>query len=200
MVQFFQQLMSTPDNAVEIVNKFMNEPAEAMKILNDMVDISLVDSTTKIDGNELNTLITPSEPSDMKHSESAHIDIVTNTVMHTKNMSSSMVRNLLASATSEISHVNSKASPNAEELETELNNNKDHKNTLESIISDAIKIEYNWTGRESNVNRELNDSETAKLNELIVAYKALLVPLNEDITPLVRERNDSTKKVWKGAI
>lgn len=187
--------MSTPDNAVEIVNKFMNEPAEAMKILNDMVDISMVDSTTKLEGNELNTLIAPSEPTDTKQSECASNDIVSNTIMHTKNMSSPMVRNLLASATSEICHFNSIATPNADELETESDSNKDHKNTLESIISDAIKIEYNWTGRESNVNRELNDSETAKLNELIVAYKALFVPLTEDITPLVREQTDSTKKV-----
>jgi len=35
--------------------------------------------------------------------------------------------------------------------------------------------------------RELNDSERAKLNELIVANKALLAPLDDDITNLVGE-------------
>lgn len=34
-------------------------------------------------------------------------------------------------------------------------------------------------------NRELNDAERAKLNELIVAHKALLAPLDEDISNLV---------------
>lgn len=72
----------------------------------------------------------------------------------------------------------------------------DHPNTLESLISNVIKIEYNC--RESSISRELNDSETAKLNELIVAYKALFVPLDEDISPLVKQRTDLTKNV--GAI
>lgn len=35
--------------------------------------------------------------------------------------------------------------------------------------------------------RELNDAERAKLNELIVANKALLAPLDDDITNLVGE-------------
>lgn len=35
--------------------------------------------------------------------------------------------------------------------------------------------------------RELNDAERAKLNELIVANKALLAPLDEDITNLIEE-------------
>lgn len=33
----------------------------------------------------------------------------------------------------------------------------------------------------------LNDAERAKLNELIVANKALLAPLDEDITNLIGE-------------
>lgn len=35
--------------------------------------------------------------------------------------------------------------------------------------------------------RVLNDAERAKLNELIVANKALLDPLDEDITNLIGE-------------
>lgn len=193
VVQFFQQLMSTPDAAVDIVNKFMNEPAEAMKILNDMVDITMVDSTTKMENSELGHHITPPEPSDTKQNELIPNDTVTDTLFCTKHVSSPMVRSLLESAPSEISHNTSKATPNTENIENITN--KDRPNTLEALINDAIKIEYNLLGRESNVSRELNDSETAKLNELIVAYKALFVPLDEDITPLVRERNDSTKKV-----
>lgn len=38
----------------------------------------------------------------------------------------------------------------------------------------------------NNLNsRELNDSERAKLNELIVANKALHAPLDDDITNLI---------------
>lgn len=35
--------------------------------------------------------------------------------------------------------------------------------------------------------RELNDAERAKLNELIVASKALLTPVDEDLSSLIGE-------------
>ncbi|XP_014206822.1 uncharacterized protein LOC106638252 [Copidosoma floridanum] len=60
-------------------------------------------------------------------------------------------------------------------------------NKLESILCEAIKLEYSPYSTLSCVSgsRELNDAERAKLNELIVANKALLAPLEEDITNLV---------------
>lgn len=199
--------MNTPDNAAEIVNRFMNAPAEAMKMLNEMVDITMVDSTTKMDSNDLTNLIVSNETttttsnSDIRPMEYISNDTVTDTLYHTKSMSNPTVRNLLQTVHGgESSHCNhSKTVPTNSNTIIESNSitTKAHVNTLESIINDAIKIEYNLNvhGKESNVNRELNDSETAKLNELIVAYKALFIPLDEDITPLVKERNKSTTKV-----
>lgn len=194
VLQFIQQLMSTPDNAVEIVNKFMNSPGEAMKMLNDMVDITMVDSTTKMEGSDLNNLMAPSEPaSEVKQTLVMPNDIVTDTLYYTKAMSSPTVLNLLQSAHGESSR---QTIPSTDECGKDSENaGSVRPNTLESIISDAIKLEYHFNGKESSINRELNDSETAKLNELIVAYKALFVPLDEDITPLVRERNESPNKV-----
>ncbi|KZC05898.1 Nuclear hormone receptor HR96 [Dufourea novaeangliae] len=62
-------------------------------------------------------------------------------------------------------------------------------NSIESILCEAIKLEFSAYsaigGMESR--RELNDAERAKLNELIVANKALLAPLDEDITNLIGE-------------
>ncbi|XP_076229445.1 nuclear hormone receptor HR96 isoform X2 [Nomia melanderi] len=62
-------------------------------------------------------------------------------------------------------------------------------NSIESILCKAIKLEFSaysaLGGMESR--RELNDAERAKLNELIVANKALLAPLDEDITNLIEE-------------
>ncbi|XP_011499161.1 PREDICTED: nuclear hormone receptor HR96 [Ceratosolen solmsi marchali] len=62
-------------------------------------------------------------------------------------------------------------------------------NSIESILCEAIKLEfsaYSTLGGNQN-SRELNDAERAKLNELIVANKALLAPLDDDITNLVGE-------------
>ncbi|XP_070154974.1 nuclear hormone receptor HR96 isoform X1 [Polyergus mexicanus] len=62
-------------------------------------------------------------------------------------------------------------------------------NSIESILCEAIKLEYSafssLSGNQSS--RDLNDAERAKLNELIVANKALLAPLDDDITNLVGE-------------
>lgn len=59
--------------------------------------------------------------------------------------------------------------------------------SIQSILCEAIKLEYSafssFSGNQSS--RELNDAERAKLNELIVANKALLAPLDDDITNLV---------------
>lgn len=63
-------------------------------------------------------------------------------------------------------------------------------NSFESILSEAIKLEFStYTPRTLSAphlqpegfppSRELNDAERAKLNELIVANKALLAPLEE---------------------
>lgn len=61
-------------------------------------------------------------------------------------------------------------------------------NSIESILCEAIKLEYSaFSSFGNQSSRELNDAERAKLNELIVANKALLAPLDDDITNLVGE-------------
>ena len=54
-------------------------------------------------------------------------------------------------------------------------------------MSEAIKLEYEaYSSLKSHRNsRELNDAERAKLNELIVANKALHEPLDDDLSTLV---------------
>lgn len=189
VLQFAQQLMSTPSNAVEIVNKFLNSPAEAMKLLNDMVNnTTIVDSTTtKMENVDFSTC-------------SQSIDTISDTMFYTKNVSSPMVRNLLESKNNnEIPNSNISLKNKMEKVEMQEEATKEpliqqkHSNTLEYIINEAINIEFNV--KEINTKRDLNDSETAKLNELIVAYKALFVPVDEDITPLLNNRNEHSDKV-----
>lgn len=63
-------------------------------------------------------------------------------------------------------------------------------NSIESILCEAIKLEYeaySSLAQGHSNSRELNDAERAKLNELIVANKALLAPLDDDITTLIAD-------------
>lgn len=59
-------------------------------------------------------------------------------------------------------------------------------NSLDSILCEAIKIEYGCLSSKPK-SRELNDSEQAKLNELIVANKALYAPVDEDWANLIND-------------
>ncbi|XP_060529883.1 nuclear hormone receptor HR96 [Cylas formicarius] len=57
-------------------------------------------------------------------------------------------------------------------------------NSIESILCEAIKLEYeaySSIAQSHPHSRELNDAERAKLNELIVANKALLTPVDDDL-------------------
>ncbi|XP_075986518.1 nuclear hormone receptor HR96 [Anticarsia gemmatalis] len=61
-------------------------------------------------------------------------------------------------------------------------------NSMESILCEAIKLEfeaYTSVNPCSGSSRELNEVERAKLNELIVANKALNAPIDDDVTQLV---------------
>lgn len=63
-------------------------------------------------------------------------------------------------------------------------------NSIESILCEAIKLEfeaYSSINHCHSSSRELNDAERAKLNELIVANKALLTPLDVDLNGLTVE-------------
>ncbi|CAB3258612.1 unnamed protein product [Arctia plantaginis] len=61
-------------------------------------------------------------------------------------------------------------------------------NSMESILCEAIKLEfeaYSSVNACSGSSRELNEVERAKLNELIVANKALNAPIDDDVSQLV---------------
>ncbi|XP_061723489.1 nuclear hormone receptor HR96 [Cydia pomonella] len=61
-------------------------------------------------------------------------------------------------------------------------------NSMESILCEAIKLEfeaYTSVNNCSGSSRELNEVERAKLNELIVANKALHAPIDDDMSQLV---------------
>lgn len=60
-------------------------------------------------------------------------------------------------------------------------------NSIESVLCEAIKLEYeayNSVSQTQTNNRELNETERAKLNELILACNALTEPIDEDVSGL----------------
>ncbi|CAG9759739.1 unnamed protein product [Ceutorhynchus assimilis] len=72
---------------------------------------------------------------------------------------------------------------------------------FESILSEAIKLEYDTyssIAQGSSQSRQLNDAERAKLNELVLANKALLTPVEEELGLLGNELKDVVKNQMSG--
>lgn len=62
--------------------------------------------------------------------------------------------------------------------------------SIESILCEAIKLEFEAYSSLTHFHgnsRELNDAERAKLNELIVANKSLLAPVDDDFQDLMTD-------------
>lgn len=79
---------------------------------------------------------------------------------------------------------------------TNSDESKQYSNDLEAVIAEAIDVEYNVMGmKHEEKSRDLNDLESAKLNELIVANKALYMPVEEDLTSLAASDADNTVRL-----
>ncbi|KAJ6637946.1 Nuclear hormone receptor HR96 [Pseudolycoriella hygida] len=199
VLQFIKQLMNSPEDALQIMNKFMNSPAEALKMLNKMVNhTNSVDSTTKCKEEPTVTI----EVDDVDNTATSLQSPVTSIANNP--MIKSMLDNQLSDSPNsaivspareenkdhqEIDKIDSPES--SETLHSILHSMNDFSvpqhSSLESVIDEAIKLEYetvNSLAPSTSNNRELNDAERAKLNELIVANKALYAPLDEDLSGL----------------
>lgn len=203
-VQFIQQLMNSPEDALQIMNKFMNSPAEALKMLNKMVNhSSSVDSTTKCkeeppvtieveDENDIATSLQSPVQSPILSKENPMIKSMLDTQLNDSPHSATVISPTREEENHDSQEIDKIDSPESSEtLHTILNTMNDftvpQHSSLESVIDEAIKLEYetvNSLAPSTSNNRELNDAERAKLNELIVANKALYAPLDEDLSGL----------------
>lgn len=96
---------------------------------------------------------------------------------------------------------NNTASDITRDILEQVENKTIQPNSIESILCEAIKLEYDCFTLVSQINttsRELNDSERAKLNELIVANKALYDPVDEDWANLISDSSRlKVSSKWK---
>uniref|UniRef100_A0A1L8DIG6 Putative nuclear receptor nhr-48 n=1 Tax=Nyssomyia neivai TaxID=330878 RepID=A0A1L8DIG6_9DIPT len=170
VLQFLQQLMRSPADGLQIMNKFINAPAEALKIINKMMNHSKVDSTSG--------------------DKSPDIESALKSMLHQQPHESP--KSTMASSTCEAT---SPAPDPVEEDEAKKILEDVEKmpilpNSIESVLCEAIKLEYEGCssmGQGGTNSRELNDAERAKLNELIVANKALYAPVDEDLSSLISD-------------
>lgn len=170
VLQFIQQLMNSPEDALQIMHKFMNSPAEALKMLNQMVNSSGAESMK-------------SQPDDVRQEAEAPMikSMLSETNIPTM---SSPCEN---AAQPPVAKPHPKETIQSVLNEVNVGDGDPPENaatSLDAMICEAISLEYDLVGKHQAMNRDLNEAERAKLNELIVANKALNAPLDEDLTGL----------------
>ncbi|XP_065095896.1 nuclear hormone receptor HR96 [Ochlerotatus camptorhynchus] len=217
VLQFMQQLMNQPEDAVQIMNKFMNAPAEALQMINKMMNHSDVIETIKeaADTSQqdeedqsdaepvqpIQSVIPPaSNSSAASPSSTSHCEL-------TSPVFDPFLFNTVSEPPTD--------PPMPPYSNSDFNVFQDVgsksilPNTLEAVLEQAIRLEYegysgsslgsssgssgasSTSGQQSQMaagnSIELNDAERAKLNELIVANKALYAPVDEDLASLISE-------------
>ena len=195
VLQFIQQLMNSPEDALQIMNKFMNSPAEALKLLNKMVNNPSIDSTT-----------TATTEARAHKNDETLMDLQSNPMI--KKMLGNKFENQppqLSNKTCANDVNNHTAYPKTGETSTssiikhilnEVQEEPIQNDTLEAAMCDAIYIEYQTftlAGNSPNASRDLTEAERSKLNELIVANKALYDPIDGDLTGL----DECNIQVWE---
>ncbi|XP_063704782.1 nuclear hormone receptor HR96 [Culicoides brevitarsis] len=219
VLQFIQQLMNSPQDALEVMTKFMNDPAEALKMINRMInhdDVPPNDTENteeerlrkKVEGNLIKSIISTNTIESAPALEPCNAPSTFNPF----NSYSHLCYGATAQCAPEVpvgpSQVNfnetiqspTTTTTNPEENHAEktkfsvldeiANKSESKANSIESILCEAIKLEYDCftlMSQNNTPNRDLNDSERAKLNELIVANKALYAPVDEDWANLIND-------------
>ncbi|XP_053681744.1 nuclear hormone receptor HR96 [Sabethes cyaneus] len=230
VLHFMQQLMNQPEDAVQIMNKFMNAPAEALQMINKMMNHSDVIETIKEAADTSSSLQENDEDPRLETIRSLILESQSSIpVGPTETASPSSTSQIcepslsplpfdpfLLNSTPDVTNGDQRPSSvqnlQQEQLDTDLFQDIEGRtilpNTLESILMQAIRLEYegyngsslgsagsgtSTVGQQhqhpaiSGNSIELNDAERAKLNELIVANKALYAPVDEDLASLISD-------------
>lgn len=203
VLTFMQELTNRPQEALDIMNKFMQSPAEALQLINKMINHTCSMENHHINGqndccveNETIKLMLTKSPSSSNASPSSSSSATTTqqqqqqvgTSLRVPNSPQAMpaahYHDVDSNNTSFIN--NQKTSELLEEVVRDINEHPTQSGgstCIDSIICEAIKLEYDAPQLQST-NFELNESENAKIEELIISNKALHAPVDTDLTEI----------------
>ncbi|CAO1442575.1 unnamed protein product [Diamesa hyperborea] len=206
VLTFMQELTNRPQEALDIMNKFMQSPAEALQLINKMINHTCSVENHHINGqndccmeNETIKLILNKSPSSSIPSPSSSSSTTTTqqqqqqqqhvgTSVHISNSPQSLPEAHYHEAEyNNKSYLDyQKTSELLEEVVRDINEQPSQSGgskCIDSIICEAIKLEYDAPQMHST-NFELNESENAKIEELIISNKALQTPVDTDLTEI----------------
>ncbi|KAL7023426.1 hypothetical protein ACKWTF_012607 [Chironomus riparius] len=175
VLKFMTELAKAPQNAMDIMRQFMSSPTESLQNMSRLISNSGTNNNIQYTENETiksmldvssldspKSLISMPSPSTQINSPSSSYN--------DSDSNNNDYQQLTSAILKEIAH--------------DISGKKAHKvNSIESIINEAIKLEYNTPEMITNYGntcRELNEVEMMKIQELLDANCALYAPVEED--------------------
>lgn len=161
VLSFMTELVRSPQNALDIMRRFMSTPTDTFGTINRMIATN-VNSTSEMIQSMLEVSSVESPNSSVASPSSA---FQSNSPFDTNN--------------NDYRHNTTKL---LQEISQDVG-----RNSIDSIINEAIKLEYEMPQAVSQQARELNDVEVMKIQELLDSNKALYAPVDEDLSSLLLE-------------
>lgn len=183
ILRFMEELTITPQNAMEIMQRFMTGPAESFQNISEKISKLNVPGRQAYCHNE--TIKSMLDISSLDSPKSI------------SSMSSPSIANSPYYNDSNNNDYQQVASSILKEISQDVNSTKPFKiNSIDSIINEAIKLEYNTPETISQIQnpcRELNEIETMKIQELLDANCALYAPVEDDHLSFLGFRDNSLR-------
>lgn len=199
---FMTELTKAPQDALEIMGRFMASPGDTLAGINRMIIKAATPAEPQ--GNEaiprekqgdmiktmLDTTSVDSPISSIASPSSSFQSVRTENSPQSVPSSSNVDydSNNNASSTNGDYQLNTAKLLNEITEDTSEKETNFHGNSIDSIINEAIKLEYEtpqMINHMRSTNRELNEIEIMKIQELIDSNKALYAPVDEDLSSLV---------------
>lgn len=187
VLQFMTELTRAPQDALEIMSRFLSAPAETLTGINKIMAKGLVstemgsaDSKTDSHNEMIKSMLELSSAD-----SSSSVTSPTSAFQRITNSPSSVPFTNKNDFDSNNNGYQCNMTKLLNEISTDINR---HGNSFDSIINEAIRLEYETPLMVSHLrspNRELTDVEIHRIQELIDSNKALLMPVEEDLSSLV---------------
>lgn len=169
VLQFMAELTKAPQDALEIMRGFLSAPEDSLTTVNRII-LNPDDCQSQENNNEMIKLL-----------EVSSVDSPNSSVASP----SSAFQGTPNSPHSVFDNNNNDYDQILSEICQDINMKQPHANSINSIINEAIKLEYETPQMLRSTNRELNEVELMKIQELVDSNKALYAPVDDDLSSLV---------------
>lgn len=185
VVLFMNELTRSPQNALEIMRRFMSTPTDTFAMINRLIATS--SNSTESNDKTIKSML------NINSIESSNSSVASPSSAFQSVRIQNSPQTIPEHDTN--NNINNNYQQNSIELLQEIGRDIRkqtslyHLNSFDSIINEAIKLEYEMPSVKQIClsSRELNEVELTKIQELLDSNKALYAPVDEDLSSLVLE-------------